>query len=200
VFEASIERLRAAAGESTDAQVVAGVRRSIAISIDNLGSIEHELGDDLEALARYREALEMNRERNDPHGVAMNELHISIIEAEAGRFDVARTLLSRSLQVYRSVGFRQYAAESLETASIVANGLGAPSEAAFLLGAASRLRDDAGAPPVPFMARLRERESEVARRALGPAIFDELVDGARRTQSDASLQRAIDFLERSSEP
>ena len=78
----------------------------------------------------------------DGEGIAMNELHIAIVEALAGRLEEARTLVARALAVYASVGFHHYAAECLETASIVANGEDTPEEAAFLLGVATRLRDE----------------------------------------------------------
>ena len=74
------------------------------------------------------------------------------------------------------------------------NGSGSPQEAAFLLGAAARMRDEAGAPPIAFMARLRERETTIARATLGPEGFDALTEDARRTPSDAALQRAFEYL------
>ncbi len=187
-FEASLEKLRAAGPNDPS------LLGRIAIAIDNLGTISLELGNMPEALAQYREALEMNRTRGDGEGVAMNELHIAIVEALEGRLAEARPLLARALAVYTSVGFHQYAAECVETSAIVANGEGRAEDAAFLLGVATRLRDDAGAPPVPILARIREREREVALAALGSERFEALTDEARRMPVEASLQRALAYL------
>jgi predicted ATPase/DNA-binding SARP family transcriptional activator len=170
--------------------------RNIAVTIDNLGSVAFDLGEREAALVQYREALELNRARDDLEGVAMNELHIAIVEAEGGRIDVARPLLASALAVYRTVGFHQYAAECLEGSSIVANGSGQHGEAAFLLAAAARLREETGAPPVPFMARVRERERAAAEAALGEESFAAFTEAAGRTPNDAALQRALDYLAR----
>lgn len=189
LFEAALAKFR----EQPDSETVR-VARNTAVTIDNLGSVSHELGEDETALAQYREALALNRARDDAEGVAMNELHIAIIEAEAGHLAEARSLLASSLAVYRNVGFHQYAAECLEAASIVANGTGSPDVAAFLLGASSGLRDESGLPPVPILARIRERETALAREALGDERFERLSDRARQLPPDTALQEALAYL------
>ncbi len=189
-LEASIATLRAAS--PTDPSLLGRV----AIAIDNLATLSLELGDLDAARAQYQEALELNRARGDGEGIAMNELHIGIVEASAGRLEEARVLLARALAVYVSVGFHQYAAECLETASIVANGENTPEEAAFLLGLATRLRDEASAPPVPTLARIREREADVARSALGLDRFGAVTSEAVAMPLEAALHRAQSFLGR----
>jgi predicted ATPase/DNA-binding SARP family transcriptional activator len=189
-LEASIAKLRTAS--ATDPSLLG----RIAIAIDNLGTVSLELGDMDAALAQYQEALELNRARADGEGIAMNEMHIGILEAHSGRLEEARALLDRAFALYASVGFHQYAAECLETASIVANGEDTPEEAAFLLGVATRLRDDASAPPVPIMARIREREADVARSALGLDRFGAITREAVTIPLEAAMQRAQSFLGR----
>ncbi len=188
--EASIAKFRSAS--ATDPSLLG----RIAIAIDNLGTVSLELGESDAALAQYQEALELNRARADGEGIAMNELHIAIVEALAGHLEEARALLARALAVYASVGFHHYAAECLETASIVANGEDTPEEAVFLLGVATRLRDDASAPPVPILARIREREADRARAALGLDRFGAVTTEARTMPLEAAFHRAQSFLGR----
>ena len=192
-FEASLARIRSATDPDPGR-----LSRNLSVTIDNLGSVSLEFGDFEAANAQYREALELNQARGDAEGVAMAELHIALVEAQTGELASARTLLGRSLAVYRSIGFHQYAAECLEAASMVANGTGAPEEAAFLLGAAARLRDEASVPPVPVLARIREQQAEAARVALGAERFRALTDEARRMPIEAALQRALAYLAGSS--
>jgi tetratricopeptide (TPR) repeat protein len=189
-FEASIELLRA---ESAADPSLLG---RIAIAIDNLATISIELGEMDAGLAQYREALALNQARHDAEGVAMNELHIGMVEALAGHLEEARPLLARALSLYWSVGFHQYAAECLENAAIVANGVDQPEEAAFLLGVATRLREDAGMQPVPVMARIRERETAVARSALSPDRFEVAATTAATMPIEAAIERAQAFLGR----
>jgi tetratricopeptide (TPR) repeat protein len=195
LFESALARYRTA----QDAEP-ARITRSIAVAVDNLGTVSLELGQRGEALALYREALEINRSRGDDEGIAMNELHIAMVEAEAGRLDTARldaarVLLSRALAVYQRLGFHQYAAECLEVAAVIANGTQRAESAAFLLGVAAREREAAGAPPVPVLARLREREQGAAIAAIGAEVYAEIAGGAERLPSDVALDQARAFLE-----
>jgi hypothetical protein len=103
-------------------------------------------------------------------------------------------MLLRALPVYGAVGFLQYAAECLETATIVASGSGAPAEAAFFLGAATRMRADAGNAPVPWFEQVRERESAAVRGVLGEAAADAAMEAGAATPSDAAIERALAFL------
>ena len=188
-FEAAIERFNAAPDD------LGMVQRNVAVTIDNLGSAAQDLGDAGSALAFYREALALNRARDDREGIAMNELHLALVEAEQGRLQEARRLLASALAVYRAADFKQYAAECLEAASVIANGVAAPRRAAFLLGAAARLRDDGATPPVPLLARIRVRETAAAEAALGSEVVAACQEEARRMPSDAAMQLAMAFLE-----
>jgi undecaprenyl pyrophosphate synthase len=145
-------------------------------------------------MAHYEEARAINEAIHDEEGVAMNDLHIAIILAEAGRWAEARRRLGGALTVYRRVEFLQYVAECLEATAMIANGAQSPREAAFSLGAAQRVRDQLGNLPVPFMARLREREAAAARARLGDEAFDRaFVDGFGGA-TDESLAWAIGYL------
>jgi predicted ATPase/DNA-binding SARP family transcriptional activator len=170
--------------------------KNLAIGIDNLGSIAHELGDDIDAARLWREARAINAAIGHHDGLAMNDLHLAILDAEAGRHDDARRALERALSYYDGDGFLHYVTESLEAASIVANGLGVASEAAYVLGAAAGLHRRLGNEPVPFMALLRDREAAIARSALGDARYDVAYgDGFAAPTTDAT-RRTLAFLRR----
>jgi predicted ATPase/DNA-binding SARP family transcriptional activator len=167
---------------------------NLAIAIDNLGTTFHELGDDDAARRQYAEAREINAGLADREGVAMNDLHLSVLDAEAGRIAEARLRLHSALTVYDSVGFLHYQAECLETAAAVANGLGEPKEAAYALGAAAHIHRELANQPVPFMARLREREAATARASLGDEAFEAAyADGLAKPIADA-IRHVIELL------
>ena len=187
-FEEALERYRSP-GLAPDE-----VARNIPVTIDNLASVAHELHDEVRARELYLEARELNLARSDVEGVAMNDLHLAIIDTEQGLWQAARTRLASALAHYRKLGFLQYAAECLECASVVANAANEPVEAAFMLGAANRMRDQAGLPPVPFMASIRERQWATIRAALGDAQADAGLASGRAAAPDAAMARAIAFL------
>ena len=189
LFEAAIGEYRAPGVDPVSAA------RNIAVAIDNLGSVAHEMGDDELAWTRYEEARVINVDRGDEEGVAMADLHLGLLAAEAERIGEARKLLRSALEVYRSLGFIHYAAECLEAASSVANGIDEGREAAVLLGAARRMREEAGSPAVPFMAQLRDRETASARARLGDAGAEEAFAEGERLGADAAMARALAFLE-----
>jgi hypothetical protein len=124
----------------------------------------------------------------------MNELHLAILETEHGRPEKAAALLARALEFYRRVGFLQYAEEGLEAAAAVANATGSTHEAGFLLGAASRLREQSGHAPVAFLADLRDRETATIRERLGDVAAEAALAEGYRAPSAAAMERAIGFL------
>ena len=188
VYERALELFRSPelAPETTE--------RNVPVTIDNLASVAHELHDEEGARALYLEARALNLARGDVEGVAMNDLHLGIIDAQDELWVDARTRLASAMEQYRVLGFLQYAAECLEGATTIANAAGEPVEAAQMLGAASRLRELAGAPPVPFMAALRDREAERIRAALGDEAAERQLAAGRASPPDAAMARGIAFL------
>ena len=188
LYESAIERYMAPEVEPGSR------RRNLAVTTDNLGSAAHALGDDVVARRRYDEARAINVEIGDQEGVAMNDLHLAILDAEAGLWADARRRLGDALALYRRVDFLHYASECLDTAAAVANGLGVPREAAFALGAATHIQELIGHPPVPFFARLREREQAAARAALHEGEYEAIVAEGLAAPVDAAIERALRWL------
>jgi len=188
LFRASVEHNRVA-------DLTPAVRaRNIATAIDNLGSTALELGDYVDAERQYSEARGINVEAGDTEGVAMNDLHLSLIESRTGRPAEAGRRLHAALSVYVDLGFLHYAAECLDAAAGVANGLAMAGEAAFMLGASAHIRQELGNQPVPIMARWRDRESAVARASTGDEAFDTAYAEGLATPIHVATRRALDFL------
>ncbi|MEA2674046.1 MAG: hypothetical protein QOI92_1238 [Chloroflexota bacterium] len=187
-FEAAQEKYRDPSIDSAFSE------RLLAVVIDNLASVAHELHDDVRSIELYEEARRLNQALGIEEGVAMNELHLAILETEHGRPEKAAALLARALEFYRRVGFLQYAEEGLEAAAAVANATGSTHEAGFLLGAASRLREQSGHAPVAFLADLRDRETATIRERLGDVAAEAALAEGYRAPSAAAMERAIGFL------
>lgn len=187
LFETALERFQSA----TDPEFTV---RNIAVTTDNLATVAHELHDDDRARELYGDAMAMNEANDDLEGVAMNNLHLGILDAEQGQWTDARVRIAGALRHYRSLGFLQYAAECLESTSVIANGAGSSRIAAFVLGAAGRMREMAGSPPVPFMADIRDRELGAARDGLGAAAADAAMAEGFAAGPDAGMNRAMEFL------
>ena len=170
------------------------LRRSTAIVVDNLGTAHYDLHEFDEARRRYEEARSINLELGDPEGVAMNDLHLALVDIEARDWSDARDRIASALDLYRRVEFLHYASECLEVAATVANGLGEPREAAFALGAATQLRARVGNPPVPLAERMRRQAEAVSRAALSDRAFDEAEAEGREATVDAAIDRVLRFL------
>ena len=187
-FESALEAYRSI-GADTDAQ-----RRNVAVTVDNLGSVAHELGEDDRSIALYAQARDINQALGAPERVAMNNLHLATVLGQRGNCDEARALIAGALPHFRAVAFVQYAVECLESASVIANRTARPRDAAFLLGASAAMRRQAGNPPVPFLARLRDRELDRARVAIGAAATDEAYAEGVGTPSDHAMVWTAAFL------
>jgi tetratricopeptide (TPR) repeat protein len=194
---AEAERLLEAALEAYRRPEVdpAAAARNIAVSIDNLGSSAFETGDLERAERHFREALALNHARGDVEGVAMNELHLAMCRSTGGDPDAARSLLVRALRTYRDLGFLQYAAECLESALLVSDAAGDHAATARLLGASDAMRGRAGSPPVPFLRRLRERQADRSRGAIGDTAFGVAFAEGRSMPPDEAMRWTIDLLE-----
>ena len=167
---------------------------SLGIAIDNLGTAAHDLGNDEVALRHLTEAREINVRLGNRGNIAMNDLHLSILEAEGGSAHEARRRLHDAFSVYEEIGFLHYATECFEAAALVANQVGAPAEAAYALGAAAHVHGELTNRPVGFMVRLRDREAAAARAALGDEAFEAAYAAGLGVPVEAAIRHTIEFL------
>ena len=185
--ETLFERYRELAGELGDEL---GGRQAVARAIDNLGSVALDQGDLVQATERYEAARQLNRDEGDREGVAFDELHLSLVAIEAGRYDDAAALLGGALRVYREVGFARYAAECLEGIAAVARARGDATGAAQLLGAAVQMRERTGNPAGGTGARIREREMAATRAELGEPDFAAALAEGRALREGQAIEQA----------
>ena len=164
MFERTIVLAEASASEGWSKQRISHAH-------NNLGQLALDEGNAARAAHQYGAALALYREEADREGIALAEFNLGLVGVEDSRYDDAAELLGGALTHFREVGFLYYAAECFEGIAAIAQARGRSADAATLLGASEALRERTGNPPAGMLARLREREIESTRGALGPNEF-----------------------------
>ena len=164
MFERTIELAEASASEGWSKQRISHAH-------NNLGQLALDEGNVSRAAQQYGAALALYREESDLEGIALAEFNLGLVGVEDLRYDDAAELLGGALLHFREVGLLYYSAECLEGIAAIAQARGKSDDAAALLGASEALRERTGNPPGGMLARLREREIESTRDALGPHAF-----------------------------
>ena len=167
---------------------------NLAIFRNNLGEVAMTRGDFSGALREFIEARALYEGQGEVAGVAMVDLNLGGLAVRQGRFDDARRLLRVGVLVNSRDGFLQRLAEATEAVGALANAVGVPGEAAMLLGAATRIREQIGAPAFAWNADQRDREIDATRVAMGEAAAAAAFErGARLTDREV-VDRALAFL------
>ena len=144
-------------------------RWAIAITLNNMGNLALDQARYDEARTRLEEAVALQREVGDRWmiGNALNNLG-NVARAQ-GDYDEARAMYGESLSIYRVLGDRWALAYLLEDAGWLAALQEESLRALRLAGAASRLREEIGAPLTPTEQGKLESALAPARRALDDA-------------------------------
>lgn len=155
-------------------EIVAGERGendfALIIALNSLGMALEETGQTEEARDCFEEAIALSRERGTTEGLAY-------VLASLAHLDVARAPLGalehyqESLSLMHEMGEPRGVAYCLEGLSAVALSRGGAVEAATLLGAASRMRAEAGLPLDPGELSEVNRWVDEAAEALGVEAF-----------------------------
>lgn len=165
-----------------------GMKAQAAAELTNLGGVAASMGDFAQAHRLHREAYEIARELGDRwrEGMALHNLGYAV----CGEHDhaEAQTYLRESLRIFRKIGDKIGVAFTLEALATVAFALEGVIPAAQLWGAAERLRETMGAPPLSSHAEACEKETAEARAALQD---DEAFDAAWASGRDMGLEQAI---------
>ncbi len=173
-----------------------GDSRSVAIALDNLGLTRLRQGDHAASRALHEESLAVFRSLGDRPCIAMALNHLAILAGLDGDHPAARNLHQQGLAIQRDLGDRRGAVDSLEGLAAVACGESARAFAAALWGAATRLREEIGAPHTIETARDQERRVVAARDALGNEAFDR----AWQAGVAMTLEQAIRYALGEAEP
>jgi non-specific serine/threonine protein kinase len=160
----------------------------------DLGEVIQRQGDLARAETLYDEAQRLFEELGDQRALAMT------LHGRAGlalqRRDTARAaaLLAEGLTLARQVGDRLTAADCLEAvAQVVVTDQAA--QATRLLGAASAVRDAAGAPVADHLRSSHDETNAAARAALGAAAFGTAHDAGRALSLELAVAEAIVAVE-----
>lgn len=147
-------------------------QRGIAIALNNLALVAKNEGDYPTAKRLHMEGLSHDEILGDQRGIAVTLSNLGNTALLMGDSEEAEALLSRSLNILWQLGDKSSVAATLEALASARSAMRSSVEAAMLWGAAERLREELGTPPVPGeVARYMECVS-TARVAVGAAKFD----------------------------
>ena len=145
-YQGDYQKARALYEESLAIRRELGDRRTIAVSLNNLGNVALDQKDYEEARMRLEEALLLQREVGDKAYIAnfLNNLG-NVIRAQ-GEYETARQHYHESLELLQELGDKWSLAYLLEDIGCLAAQETNAKRAFILFGAASRLREEIGAP------------------------------------------------------
>ena len=166
-----------------------GDRRAIAVSLNNLGNVALDQLDFSEARARLEEAVLLQREVGDKAYIANSLNNLGNVVREQGDFEAASRYYLESLQLLQELGDKWSLAYLLQDMGCLAAQELNGERAYQLIGAATQLRENIGAP-------LTEVEENKYNKLLTP--LQEKISDAERNQwlSEGlrmSLEQAIDL-------
>jgi predicted ATPase/class 3 adenylate cyclase len=176
---------RAAAERPHGTMLTAYVESPIA----SLARLVEYQGDRDRARALFEEALAHCRARGDPHGIANALRGLASLGHAQGCVERAALLLKESLAMLRELADTPCATDNLEQLAHVATLQDQQVRAARLLGAAERLRSDAGIAPRPSTLAVHDQAVAAARSGLGEHVF-----AAEWSQGHAmTLEQAVTY-------
>jgi tetratricopeptide (TPR) repeat protein len=141
-----------------------------------------------EARPLFERAVALQREIGDPHMLANFLSNLGDAARDLGDSDAAMRCYEESLVMSRELGERWLITYLLEDVAMLAALEGRAQQALRLVTAASRIRDEIGAPLPPESQRKLDERLEPARRSLPPGQLD----AARESGSALTLEQAIE--------
>jgi non-specific serine/threonine protein kinase len=156
---------------SLELQREAGDEGEIGTVLSNMGivAIHREAWE--EAGELYQQSLELFARTGDTLGMARSMLNLSDVRLQSRDLDDARDLLEQSLKMFEQLGMRWDIAYVIENLGGVAAYGGWPEDAARLVGAADRAREEMGTPLPEGEKIAYNRYVAEARNALGEEAF-----------------------------
>jgi predicted ATPase len=128
----SYELARAAHQASLDFAREEGNLRRIAITLNNLGTLAHDLADYDLAHRYYHESMRVKQDLDDERGVAIALLNLGDLASDRGRYREAREHTEQAANLFRAHGERRRLAHALTVLADAAAGLGERAEATGL--------------------------------------------------------------------
>lgn len=166
-----------------------GEPEGTAWALINLGAVAQYRGDRERASELLEEALHWSGSGSFPEGAAWAQRELGLVALRCGTPIAAEELLNSSLLGHRSLGDRWQQASVLADLATAAVGADDPMQAARLLGAAGRIRDEIGTVVAPCDRNDLDRTEQLCRAALGPDRFASLWEAGRDGALDDVLTR-----------
>ena len=175
--------------ESLALQREAGNEGELATVLSNVGILAIHDEQWAYAAGLYQQSLELFARAGDTLGMARAMLNLSDVRLNARELDEARDLLEQSLKMFEQLGMRWDIVYVIENLGGVAAYDGRPADAARLIGAADRAREELGTPLPEGEKVAYNRYVAAAKEVLGPEAFAAAWDEGRRM----TLEEAADF-------
>jgi tetratricopeptide (TPR) repeat protein len=160
-----------------------------AIVLGALGWLDTGRGDFAEEVL-FERAYALARYVDDEVATAHAATNLAELHLALGRPEEAREVLDVALAAYAAVRLHDGLSYGLEAVAGLASNGGRVEDAARLLGAADRLREEAGVPIWGPRLTKFEAHVAVARSALGDDVFDSRWSEGRLLGFDAALDHA----------
>jgi class 3 adenylate cyclase/tetratricopeptide (TPR) repeat protein len=166
-----------------------GNKQYVCTSLNNLGNVANDQGDHAAARVWQEENLALAREIGDRFAIAGALNNLGNVIRALGDYSAARAMYDESLIIFHELGDRWNIAYLLEDLGGLAALEGLPERALRLVGAASNLRVEIGAPLSPVEQVKLEKSLEPARQALSdPSQAAAFGEGRAM-----SLEQTIDY-------
>lgn len=121
-------------------------QRGISVSLNNLGNVALDQGNLNVARKHIEEGLEILRKIGDTSSTASNLNNLGNVLRDQGEYETARKLYVEGLSINATLGYKWALAYLFEDMGCLEAMLNQPERAAQLIGAASLLRQEIGAP------------------------------------------------------
>jgi len=169
-----------------------GDRRGTAVLLDNLGELAIAQGDYESAKELFEESLVIARELGFREGIARSLCCLGELAEGQGNYPVARILHEESLVIRQELGDKAGIADSLEDFAAMMAVVGGARDAARVLGAAERLREEVGSPlPPSERPRYDQRVAAVCNAMGDEPAFDRAWQEGRALTLEQATELAL---------
>ncbi|MCC6174424.1 MAG: adenylate/guanylate cyclase domain-containing protein [Chloroflexi bacterium] len=186
LIEECVDLLRRVGARRPHSEIIATYVES---PIATLARLSEYHGDRARAGSLFDEALSICRANGDRHGIANALRGLGSLAFGEGATERAATLLQESLGLLRELVDAPCGTDNLEQLAYVATLRGQYVRAARFLGAAERLRNDAGIAPRPSARAVHDQTVAAACTALGEEAFT----AEWSTGGEMTLQQAVAY-------
>jgi predicted ATPase/class 3 adenylate cyclase len=187
------ERARAIYEELSEVAVEVGDAWNGAVALNNLGDLALYDGDWARAIELCRRSAEIRRDLGNIWGAALCLCNVALAQRQAGLLDDAARSLHQALEDSLAVDAWMVVLACFELGALLATDRERPREAASLLGASARLRDELETAVDDFEHDLLERVEQDTRALLGDDDFGRAFEHGRSLLLEDAAALAFDL-------